>query len=361
MMNNKPKLSIICPAYNHENFIDCFLQSFINQTEKEIELIVINDYSSDNTSNIIKSYSDNRITLIENKFNMGINSTIMQGIQAAKADIFAICASDDMLFPNYSETVIQIFNNHPNIHSFFTTLEKIDINGTLLNQRFESPYMMDKFQVLEKLFYGNFMPAPGSAFRKDTVLKYTSMPAGIFQLQDYHFHVQLLLQFDTFFHKEPLIYYRVANSSVSHNRSVEAYIRANLEKEYIFDLYYNINDLDTFMNIFKDNAVIKNTGVPVKETIPFFISLIAIHSNISQNSLWGYKSLIKYLSDKNNQQLVYDLYKFDYKSFISSATHLVYTENKNADKIKKLRKKRNIAVMAATILLITNMICFILT
>lgn len=354
-----PKLSIICPCFNHEKFIDEFLQSFINQTEKDIELIIINDCSTDNTVNIIKSYNDNRITLIENEYNMGINRTIKKGIYAANAPIFGICASDDILFPYYAETVINIFNYNPNIHSFFTTVEKVDINGKLLNDRFESPFHLTKYEVLEKLFLHNFIPAPGSAFKRDSVINSIVIPPGLFQFQDYHFHIQMLLKFDTFFHKEPLVYYRISNNSVSINNDKKSVLRSNIEHSYILDLYYNINNVNVLKNIFKNNSVFEKLGEPIPETIPFFVCLIALESYNHQNALWGYHSLIKYISNDNNQQLIYDLYGIQFKDIINEAKFLL-SESKKDKKIKSLRKKRNIALFISAVSITINIILIIL-
>lgn len=356
-----PKLSIICPSYNHENYVNDFIKSFINQTEKDIELIIIDDCSTDNTKNIIKSYDDNRIVFIENQFNMGINSTIKNGIHASNADIFALCASDDILFPEYAETVINVFNKKPNIHLFFTALQEIDINGEIRNKiRTIKFKKLDRFFILEKLFLDNFIPAPGSAFRKESVLKTTSIPAGMFQYQDYHFHVQMLLQYDFYFHDSPLVYYRISYNSVSINSSLATVMRSVIEKNNLLDLYYNIDNVDILKAIFRDNPIFKKYGEPIKETIPFFVCLIAIECYDHQNVIWGYNSLIKYYNKKNNQKLLYDLYKFQFKDYISEAKYIPDINGTINKKIKSLRKKRNIVVVIAVISIIINILLLIL-
>lgn len=356
-----PKLSIICPAYNHEKYVDDFIKSFLKQTENDIELIIVDDCSTDNTRNIIKSYDDNRITLIENQYNMGINSTIKNGILQSNSEVFAICASDDMLYPEYAETVINVFSKNPNIHLFFTALQEIDINGEIRNKirtiKFNNK---DRFFILEKLFLDNFIPAPGSAFRKESVLKVTSIPAGMFQYQDYHFHVQMLLHFDFYFNNKPLVYYRISNNSVSINSSLATAMRSTIEKNHLLDLYYYIDNVDVLKAIFKDNPVFQKYGEPVKETIPFFVCLIAIESYDHQHAMWGYNSLVKFYNEKNNQQLLYDLYKFQFKDYISEAKFLPDINSGINKKIKKLRKKRNIAVAAAVISVIINIILLLI-
>lgn len=349
-----PKLSIICPAYNHEKFIKDFIESFINQTEKNIELIVIDDFSTDTTRDIIKSFNDKRIIPIFNEYNMGINSTIKKGILHSNADIFAICASDDILFPNYSSTVIDIFEKNKNIASFYTTLEIIGINGKKLNKKFESPYNLTKYQALEKLFERNFMPAPGSAFRKDIALS-IDIPAGLFQLQDYYFNIQMLLKADFYCYKEPLVYYRITNESVSLNNNIDTIARLRIEHKYILDVYSNINNIEIFKLIFKNNRFFSEIGEPTTETIPFFTSLIAIHSNMVTNSLWGYSNLIKYYSEKNNQTLLHNLYNIQFADIIKQAKYVIIEDDKYIKKINSIRKKRTVTLIVATISIILNL------
>lgn len=355
-----PKLSIICPAYNHEKYVDDFIKSFLNQTENNIELIIVDDCSTDNTRNIIKSYDDSRITLIENQYNMGINSTIKNGILASSSDVFALCASDDMLYPEYAETVINVFNKNPNIHIFFTALQEVDSNGNLRNTIRTIDCNINRFTILEKLFLNNFIPAAGSAFRKESVLKVTSIPAGMFQYQDYHFHIQMLMHYELYYHNAPLVFYRITYNSVSVNLSIPTALRTYIEHNYVLDLYYNIDSVDVLKSIFKNNPVFQKYGEPVKETIPFFVCLIAIESYDSQNAMWGYKSLIKYYSENNNQQVLHELYGFQFKDYISMANYIPDINSGVNKKIKKLRNKRNIAVAAAVLSVIINIILLLI-
>ncbi len=349
-----PKLSIICPCYNHEKYIDDFLLSFVNQTEKDIELIIVDDFSTDNTLNIIKTYDDSRIILIQNTYNMGINATIKKGILACSSSIFAICASDDILFPEYAKTVINFFNTNLDIHIFFTSIQDIDANGKVINNIRTIQNNLTKYQILEKLFLFNFIPAPGSAFRKASVLKSTSIPAGLFQLQDYHFHIEMLLHYDFYTHQSPLIYYRITNNSVSINSSYLTVLRSEIEHEYILDLYYSIESVELLKLIFKNNPVFDKFGEPIQKTIPFFVCIIAIESYDNKNALWGYKSLIKYYSDKDNQQLLFDLYKFQFKDYINESKFI--PDIHNHKKIHYIRKKRKLVSILAVISIIINLI-----
>lgn len=89
-----PHISIIIPAYNAEKYIKKCLDSLLKQTKKEIEIIVINDGSTDKTEEIVKSYNDKRIKYFKNK-NQGIGKTRNYGIRQATGDYIMFIDSDD--------------------------------------------------------------------------------------------------------------------------------------------------------------------------------------------------------------------------------------------------------------------------
>lgn len=94
-MNNNPAVSIIMPAYNAEKMIAESIQSVVNQTYTDWELIVINDGSNDNTSTIVSMYNDPRIILLEQQ-NSGVAEARNNGIRNAHGKMIAFLDSDDL-------------------------------------------------------------------------------------------------------------------------------------------------------------------------------------------------------------------------------------------------------------------------
>jgi len=97
-----PKISIIIPVYKVERYLDTCLTSILNQDEKNIEILVINDASPDNSEQIIDKYAqqDDRIKKINNPKNMGLGLTRNVGINEAKGEYILFVDSDDYLCPN---------------------------------------------------------------------------------------------------------------------------------------------------------------------------------------------------------------------------------------------------------------------
>lgn len=97
-----PDISIIVPIYNAEKFIEKCIESLLNQTKKELEFILINDGSTDNTESLIKKYQDKRIKYFKNK-NQGIGKTRNFGISKATGKYLMFIDSDDYITPNACE------------------------------------------------------------------------------------------------------------------------------------------------------------------------------------------------------------------------------------------------------------------
>ncbi len=111
-----PKISIIVPVYNVEKYLNECLDSLLNQTFKNFEVIIVNDGSSDDSFLICKQYADkdNRFILI-NQQNKGLSGARNTGINNAKAEYILFLDSDDYLYNNSLEKLIEIINKDEQI------------------------------------------------------------------------------------------------------------------------------------------------------------------------------------------------------------------------------------------------------
>ena len=94
-----PLISVILPVYNCEKYIRDSIQSILDQVFNDFELIIINDGSTDNTFGIIKSFSDDRIILV-NQVNHGLTFSLNVGLSLAKGKYIARMDADDISLPD---------------------------------------------------------------------------------------------------------------------------------------------------------------------------------------------------------------------------------------------------------------------
>ena len=100
-----PKISVIIPIYNTQNYLEKCLDSVINQTFKDIEIICVNDCSKDNSLEILKKYSkkDKRIKIIDFKENKGPASARNEALNIAKGEYISFIDSDDWINLDFYE------------------------------------------------------------------------------------------------------------------------------------------------------------------------------------------------------------------------------------------------------------------
>ncbi len=112
-MNNTPKVSIIVPAYNCVKYIPETLASLFEQDYANIEILVVNDGSTDDTLQLLKTYGD-KIILID-QANTGVPGARNKGIQAAQGQFICFCDSDDLWAPGKVREQVCYLSDHPNV------------------------------------------------------------------------------------------------------------------------------------------------------------------------------------------------------------------------------------------------------
>lgn len=130
-MNNTPIfLSVVLSTYNEEKYIAESIKSILNQSYPYFEFIIVNDGSTDNTLQIIKSFNDPRIVIID-KPNSGLPDSLNKGIEKAKYDWIARMDGDDIALPDRFEKQVKYIND--NIGVIGGQFKFIDENGCFLN------------------------------------------------------------------------------------------------------------------------------------------------------------------------------------------------------------------------------------
>ena len=106
------KVSVIVPTYNRAHLLKKTIESILSQTYTDLELIVVSNYSTDNTDDMVKSYKDDRIKYFKNQNNGIIAVNRNFGIRKSTGEYIAFCDDDDTWLPNKLERQVNFFNKH---------------------------------------------------------------------------------------------------------------------------------------------------------------------------------------------------------------------------------------------------------
>lgn len=179
MGDNKISVSVIIPNYNHAQFLDARIQSVLNQTYQNFEVIILDDKSTDNSVDVINKYSTNRHVshVIVNDENTGIPfKQWHKGFDLAKGDLIWIAESDDLCDNTFLQTVVYQFEKHPEcVLSFCRSVfinHKDEVQNTNYAQlNVESFYIDFKSFMQKYLGRFNFVINASSAVFKKKALK----------------------------------------------------------------------------------------------------------------------------------------------------------------------------------------------
>lgn len=179
MKDKNPLISIITPTYNHEKYIEKCINSVINQTFKNWEMIIIDDKSQDNTTKIINHFSDNRIILIEHENNYGLKNlskTYNEALQIANGDYIAILEGDDFWPVKKLEQQIACFNYGNIVLSYgrWVIVDKDDneLKEFFVNKKFSNLFSNKSLVVYEDLLVKDFFIQSSTVLiKKDYLLK----------------------------------------------------------------------------------------------------------------------------------------------------------------------------------------------
>lgn len=105
-------VSIIIPTYNTEKYIEKCIQSVLEQTYTDYEIIIVDDCSTDNSMDVVARFKDPRIKVIKNEINRGPSYSRNRGIQLSKGDFIALLDSDDWWTPNRLEVMMDFIESH---------------------------------------------------------------------------------------------------------------------------------------------------------------------------------------------------------------------------------------------------------
>lgn len=150
-----PKISIIIPAYNCKDYIADAVQSCLSQDYDNIEIIVVNDGSTDSTCDMIAPFlSDSRVILANQK-NQGVSAARNLGIELAKGDYITFLDSDDTLAPSTLSQNVEILQAHPEVAWLYFPIQRIDRNGNAVDEISPDLLPSYKFDKVERMTAGN--------------------------------------------------------------------------------------------------------------------------------------------------------------------------------------------------------------
>jgi glycosyltransferase involved in cell wall biosynthesis len=151
--NRNKKVNIVLPVYNGEKYLKQSIDSCLNQTYKNIELIIVNDGSKDRTEKIIKSYRDKRIKYIQHNENKGLPFALNSGFKISTGEYLSWTSYDNFYAPNAIEIMVNFLEKNHDVDFVYSNYYLVDETGKILKKKRTShPKLLDLYNCIGPCF-----------------------------------------------------------------------------------------------------------------------------------------------------------------------------------------------------------------
>ena len=293
-MKKNLNVSIIIPTYNCARLIGRAIESVLNQTYRDFELIIVDDSSTDNTEKIIKKFQeqDKRVKYIRHEKNRGGSAARNTGIKNAKGEYIAFQDSDDEWLPEKLKKQMEVFKNTSSkvgvVYTGFWRIKdnkKTYIPQSWVKQKDDNIY----FELLK----GNFVGTPTILIKKKCFKKVGIFDEKLPRLQDWELVIRLSKYYDFKCIDEPLLisYYTTDSISANHKALIEAleliltkhYKNFNNYKEILSRHYFDLGRI-----LYLDGNLIngrryfikaiKKYPLNIKYSLSYFVSFFGLRT-----------------------------------------------------------------------------------
>ncbi len=282
-------VSIIIPVYNSEKYLKECIDSILSQTYPDIEIIVVDDGSTDSSLDILKQYSD-QVHIISQK-NNGLASALNLGIDTMKGNWFKWFSPDDKMYPYTISSLVDKAKDFSNDTIIYSNWNVVDHSGNILREFTESDYNhLSNFDYCVRLLDGqqinvNTTLIPSLLLNKITIRKLND-PVSI----DYYLFLHLAILHNIKFHliSKPLIDYRIHSSQLSHQNITKSLENTTQIKDEVLSLLSKekkeryVNQLRNYQKSKSPKKKILALGLQILTKSPSWISNIVIMTYISK-------------------------------------------------------------------------------
>lgn len=281
-LTENPEVTVLMSVYNGEMFLKEAIDSILSQTFRNFEFLIINDASSDGSRNIIASFPDRRIRLIDNPSNIGLTKSLNKGLDLARGKFIARQDADDISHPERLKCQVNFLEKNPSVVLLGTRVRFMHENGRCFKlPGREKPVTWQGIQWY--LMFGDAFAHPSVMYRREIIRgKLNGYNEDFSTGQDSELWPRVASKYEVRNLPDELVCFRVHGNSVSagygvkHRRNAESLARMNLQR------YLCLTDVPAAWP--RIIAGIYNTGNPDREIVTWGIveSLNAIYRRFAE-------------------------------------------------------------------------------
>lgn len=301
--SSPPLVSVVIPSYQHAAYVRRAVESVLEQTMEDIEVIVVDDGSTDGTPDIVARIHDPRLQLVrlaENRREHARNT----GLSMARGRYVAFQNSDDEWLPHKLERQLEVMDNRPEVGAVFSAVELIDENGNPATDTwangvfFDGREKRDSAEWLRSFFYSNSLCIVSAMVRHDLLSRTGGFRPSMIQLSDYDMWVRLAAISELEVLTEPLARMRIDGHRNLSAPNPGASARSILEMVDLLENYARPPLLDRLSTLFPEACYGENLD-PIANLAAFACS--ASYGGTSHR-LFADRVLSRLIDDADSRQ-----------------------------------------------------------
>lgn len=283
-----PLVTVFIPLYNCEVYIRETLESIINQTYSNLEILIVDDGSTDDSIEIVKSYKDSRIRLLQNGENKGIPFARNVGLDEAKGKYLAIMDSDDIAYLNRIKKQVNYMEENHHIDAIGSYYKMF---GSRINKSVKPTFILPE-EIKAGLLFSCPIGNPTSLVRLETIKRNNiSYNLDCFVAQDYDFWVQVAKVGNLAIVPEVLLKYRTGHLNITKKTTTSKYVKRKKVIDSIhedmlnfYDFHFTEEEIGIYNEFFNENP----------------------QDTISESTIAGIKKVIDKMLEQNRQEQHFD-------------------------------------------------------
>ena len=327
-----PKISVIIPSYNHAKYIKQCIDSVLAQTFRDLEIIVIDDHSTDCSAEILRQIKDDRLHVTISPVNHGQYYSINQALESAQGKYIAILNSDDYWHPEKLEKQARFLDEHEKIGAVFSRVNVVNEDAQLCNNYdiFDRSPNKSRFEWLQGFFFRqNYLCHPSVLIRAECHRTLGGYRESFFSIADIEFWTRLCFRYEIHILDEKLTYFRVRDGEANGSgRNLPNLNRSFFEQPYIMEHFAKeIKDLELLRAIFPSVSIQPGD----EDLIPYHLAMLCNEPKYRETSLylWTLQTLQKMLDDRRLARRLEERFSFGTADFIrltSSARFIKFND-----------------------------------
>lgn len=326
-----PLISVLLASYNHERFVGEAIRSALEQTLADLELIIIDDASTDGSVAVIEQFSDPRIRFVRHERNRGIGVTKNEAFTMARGTYVAILNSDDAWLPDKLHKQVQVFADRPELGAVFTGAQVIDENGEPFREKSHPYYSIfdqpnrSRPEWLNYFFHrGNCLCAPSALMPRERLLEVGYYDKRLHQLCDMDLWVRICMRHPIWIHPERLTRFRVLQDEANASgRTTQTQVRVRWEYSRILRHYLDIPSEEGLLALFPEATRFTSLGHPLDSAgIRYVVAQLALERPGRYRQLFALETLFELMADQEAAASVEQRFGFGYKELTALAGRL---------------------------------------